>query len=158
MAEPLEATRKTATWDLFNAKMQEHYRSTENVTLKRFQFHSLTEDKDETFIAYCSCTEKKAKHFKFSCTSPDWTAESTVVRDQIIIGLITFTALALKQSWDLTKLQKTGMDLEIVVKGASEISVDSRVNKVGKYSCKSLKKKYDRKIRRKSLLTVIFVV
>ena len=156
MAEPLEATRKTATWDLFNAKMQEHYRSTENVTLKRFQFHSLTEDKDETFIAYCNCTEKKAKHFKFSCT--DLTAESTVVRDQIIISLITFTALALKHSWDLTKLQKAGMNLEIVAKGASEISGDSRVNKVGKYSCKNLKKKYNRKIRRKSLLTVIFVV
>ena len=61
-AAPVEATRKVATWTIFKAKMQEYYKPTENLTLKNFQFRSLSQEKDETFIAYCNRVEKEARH------------------------------------------------------------------------------------------------
>lgn len=76
------------------------------------------EDKDKTFIACCNYIEKEAKHCLFSCTSPGCTAELTFVRDQIIIDLKSdeIHEEALRHSWDLTKLRKTDMHLEIAAK------------------------------------------
>ena len=74
-AAPVEATRKAATWTIFKAMMQEYYRLTENLTLKNFQFHSLSQGKDETFIAYFNCVEKEA--------SADCSAEATSILYQL---------------------------------------------------------------------------
>ena len=158
MAESTEASRKTATWDVFKAKMQEYYKPTENLTLKNFQFRALAQEKDEAFIAFCNRVEKEAKHCGFKCGNADCTAESTAVRDQIVIGISCddIREEALKSSWDLVNLRKEGMRLESAAKGASEISGDPRVNRVGKYSFKNTKKKDSTKPEKKERIAGCF--
>ena len=150
MAEPDEAARKAATWAVFKVKIQEYYKPTENLTLKNFQFRALSQEKEEAFVAFCNRVEKEAKHCEFKCANADCTAESTAVRDQIVIGTSCdeIREEALKNSWDLVNLRKEGMRLESAAKGASEISGDSRVNRVGKYSFKNTKNKDSTKAER----------
>ena len=45
-AEPADESRKKATWAIFKAKMQEYYKATENLTLKNFQFRSISQGKE----------------------------------------------------------------------------------------------------------------
>ena len=47
---------------------------------------------------------------------------------------------ALKNSWDLPKLRKEGMQIESVAKGVNELNNESPINKMGKYSYKNMKK------------------
>ena len=140
-AAPVEATRKAATWTIFKAMMQEYYRPTENLTLKNFQFRSLSQGKDETFIAYCNRVAKEARHCEFKCASADCSAEATSIRDQIVIGITSdgIREEALKNSWDLAILRKEGMRLESAAKGAAEITGEHKVNRIGKYSYKNSK-------------------
>ena len=86
IADPSDKTRKTATWSHFVSKMKQYYKPTENLTLKHFQFRSLSQGREETFNAFCNRVEKEAKHCQFKCESDDCTAEATSVRDQIVIG------------------------------------------------------------------------
>ena len=64
------------------------------------------------------------------------------MRDQIIFGLFDdrIREEALNNSWELTSLRKEGMRLESAAKGASEISDEAKLNKIGKYSLKNSKK------------------
>ena len=140
---PVEATRKVATWMIFKAKMLEYYKPTENLTLKNFQFRTLSQEKDETFIAYCNRVEKEARHCQFKCVSAICSAEVTAIHDQVVIGITSdgIREEALKNSWDLTVLRKEGMRLESAAKGASEIAGKHKVNRMGKYSYKNSKNK-----------------
>ena len=61
-AEPVEATRKAATWDDFVTKMEAYYKPTENNTLENNHFRSLTQGQLETFMAFCNRVEKEVKH------------------------------------------------------------------------------------------------
>jgi len=70
-----------ADWQTFIKSMQEYYKPTENLTLKNYQFRSLSQQLTETFPAFCNRVAKEAKHCHFNCEHADCTAE-----DQIIIG------------------------------------------------------------------------
>ena len=141
LAEPDEKTRKQAGWDVFITKMKAFYQPTENTTLKHYQFRSLSQEQNETFNAFAIRVEKEAKHCNFKCTSANCTAESVAIRDQIVIGLSNdeIRQEALKHSWDLKDLRKNATRIESAFKGASEISGDSNVNKMGKYSYSKIK-------------------
>ena len=142
IAQPDEATRKAASWDVFVGTIKQYYQPTENLSVKHFQFRSLSQNSDESFPSFCIRVGKEASHCQFRCSRDDCTAENTAVRDQIIFGLSDdrIREEALKHSWDLCNLRKEGMRLESAAKGASEISGEAKVNRVGKYSLKNAKK------------------
>ena len=138
-----ENDRKCASWETLKNRISEFYKPTENLTLKNFQFRNICQNPDETFISFCNRIEREAKHCQFRCSNDDCTAESTAVRDQIVIGLVNdeIRQEALKRSWSLAELRTEGMRLESASKGALEISGDSKVSRVlGKYSFKKAKK------------------
>ena len=87
LAQPDGASRKAASWKTFVEAIGQHYKPTENLSLKHFQFRSLSQNSDETFPAFSIRVEKEAKHCQFKCSQADCTAESITVRDQIIFGL-----------------------------------------------------------------------
>ena len=62
--------------------------------------------------------------------------------DQIIIGTThnKIREETLKNSWDLPKLRKEGMQIESAAKGVNELNNESPINKMGKYSYKNMKK------------------
>jgi len=143
MAVPIEKGRMSATWLDFKQAMHNYYKPTENLTLKNFRFRSLSQGKEEAFIAFCNRVEKEAKHCQFLCDSQECTAEATAVRDQIVFGMLSedIREEALKNSWNLTKLRNEGMRLESAAKSAIEISGEARINRVArKYSRKNPKK------------------
>ena len=142
-AEPDEAERKAAPWNVFVQKLQAFYKPTENLTLKHYQFRSINQEKGETFIAFCNKVEKEAKHCELRCISPQCTAEAISIRDQIIIGTSSdlIREEGLRNSWGLSQLRKEGMRLESAAKSASEISREHGLNKLGRYSWKNNKKK-----------------
>lgn len=142
-ALPGETDRKSASWTTFVKTMTEFYKPTENLTLKNFQFRAITQDKNEVFTVFCNRVEKEAKHCQFKCSSEACTAEMTSIRDQIVIGCCSdeIREEALKKSWELAKLRKEGMRIESAAKGASEITGDAALNKIGKYSFRNTKKK-----------------
>ena len=126
IAEPNEAH----TWNEFVRKLEEYYKPTENLPLKKIQFRSLSQEKDEAFTAFCNKVKRDAKHCKFKCESDNCTAESTAVRAQIIFGMSSdkIRKEALRKAWDLSRLKKEGISLESASKGTSEISGDYRIN------------------------------
>lgn len=136
-AEPDENERKNVTWEKFISSLQKFYLPTENTTLKHYQFRSITQNIQETFISYCNRVEKEAKNCNYKCTHDDCTAENVAIRDQIIIGTSNdkIREEALKKSWDLATLRKEGMHMESAYKGAEALSADT-INKIGKYSQK----------------------
>ena len=142
-SEPIEKERKEAGWTDFISKMQAYYKPTENPTLKFFLFRAITQEKNETFTAFCNRVSMEAKHCHFKCDSDTCSAEDTSVRDQIVIGTINdqIREEALKKSWSLEILRKEGMHMESAAKGASQIAGDGTLNKLGKYSYKNTKKK-----------------
>ena len=141
-AEVSETNRKAATWEIFLQKMREYYKPTENSTLKNFQFRSLTQSPDESFMAFCNRIDKEAKHCDFKCTHADCTAESIAIRDQIVIGARSdkIREESLKNSWDLDEVKKNGTRLESAAKGVAEITGELSVNKIGKYSFRNINK------------------
>ena len=141
MAVPNDGERKSAGFEIFVKKLQAYYKPTENLTLKNFQFRALSQEKSETFIAFCNRVEKEAKHCEFRCESASCSAEMTAIRDQVVIGMVSESIReeALKQSWSLSELRTEGMRLESATKSASEISGEN-LNKLGKYSFKNTKK------------------
>ena len=138
---PEEKTRKQAGWPAFIKFMSAYYRPTENLTLKNFQFRSLSQEKAEPFAAFCNRVEKEAKHCQLRCPAADCSAEFTAIRDQVIIGCLNdeIREEALKKSWLFDELRQEGMRIESASKGASAISGDA-LNKLGKYSIKNTKK------------------
>lgn len=123
--------------------MCDFYKPTENLTLKHFQFRTLSQEKDEAFIAFCNGVEKESRHCQFQCDNEYCTARDTAARDQIVIGLLSeeIREEALKNAWDISKLRKEGMRIESAFKGASEIAGDTRLNKIyGIYSRKNSKR------------------
>ena len=128
VAEQDESKRAKANWEYFKLKMQNYYKPTENLTLKNHQFRSLTQDTQESFPAFCNRV----------CT-----AEDTAIRDQIIIGTTDakIREEAVKNSWDLPKLRKEGMQIESATKGLEELNNENPINKMGKYSFKNIKQK-----------------
>ena len=143
VAEPDVTKRAQATWEYFVAQIQAYYKPTENLTLKNHKFRTLTQATQEAFPAFCNRVYKEAQHCNFKCQNDDCTAEDTAIRDQIIIGTIhdKIREEALKNSWDLQKLRKEGMQIESATKGVNELNNEHPINKMGKYSYKNLKKK-----------------
>lgn len=142
VAEPDDTKRAKAKWEYFVTKMQNYYKPTENLTLKNYQFRSLTQGTQEAFPAFCNRVYKDAKHCNFKCHNENCTAEDTAIRDQIIIGTThdKIREEALKNSWDLQKLRMQGMQIESATKGLQELNNENPVNKMGKYSYKNTKK------------------
>ena len=127
-------------WSDFVQQMKTYYRPTENPTLKHFHFRALSQGDSETFPAFGNRVEKEASHCSFKCTAADCSAESTAVRDQILIGTINneIREQELLKSWNLTDLHKRGMHIESATKGGAAIAGDA-INKVGTYSFSKLK-------------------
>ena len=142
-AEPSEKARKESNWEEFTRKMEAYYKPTENLTMKNFMFRSLSQEKNETFIAYCNRVAKDARHCQFTCDSERCTAEETAIRDQIVIGTINdeIREEALKKSWPLEELRSEGMRMESASKSASAIAGDAMLNRMGKYSIKNMRRR-----------------
>ena len=147
-AEPSEKNRKGAQWDTFLTKMRALYKPTENPTLKNYHFRQLAQREDETLTAFCNRVENEAKHCQFNCDSEVCTAESTAIRDQVVIGTVNNTVReeALLKSWDLKTLRKEGMQVESAQKSGAELAGD-HVRLVGKYSAKQNKKQHGKQKR-----------
>ena len=151
-AEKDETTRKNSTWEGFVTKMKLYYKPTANSTLKNFQFRGLSQEKTETFIAFCNRVEREAAHCEFSCSSETCQAGKIAVRDQIIIGLLSehIREEALMKSWDLPILRVEGMKIESASKSAMEIAGDTEsINKLGRYSMKNLRSQEQSKALKK---------
>jgi hypothetical protein len=67
------------------SKIQVYNKPTEN-----YQFRALAQADNEAFPAFCNRVSKEAKHCNFKCDRRDCTAESIAIRDQIIIGFLTY--------------------------------------------------------------------
>ena len=139
-AQPDAERRRETGWDDLTRLIKEYYRTTENLTLKNFQFRALTQEHSESFPAFCNRVEKEAKHCSFKCTHNDCSAENTAIRDQIVIGTTDgkIREEALMKSWNLQTLRREGMRMESAAKGGAEMSGEA-VNKLGKYSYRSMK-------------------
>ena len=137
-AVPVENERNPINWNQFKAKMREFYKPTENSTLTNFHFRQLSQNKEESFTSFCNRVDAEAKHCDFKCTSDNCTAESKVIRDQIIVGTTndSIRQEALLKSWDLPTLRKEGMKMESAQKGGAELASGEEVRKIGKYSNK----------------------
>ena len=135
-------TRYEATWEEFKVAMQEFYKPTENLTLKNYQFRSLRQESQETFVSFVNRVEREAKQCQFKCKHKDCTSEKIATRDQIIIGTTNekIREEALKKSLDLSNLRKEGMHIESSARGIAELSGEISVNKIGKYSKRSKNK------------------
>ena len=94
--------------------IQEYYYPTKNLTLKNYQFCSITQGINASFAALCNRTLKEAKHCKIWCNSSECTSETIAVRDQIIIGISSKMICLedLMQSWNLDNLRREGMTVE----------------------------------------------
>jgi hypothetical protein len=142
VAEPDDSKRAKVAWKYFVTTMQQHYKPTENLTLKNHQFRSLAQNAHESFPTFCNRIYKAAQHCNFKCHNDDCTAEDTAIRDQIIIGTThdKIREEALKNSWDFRQLRMEGMRIENATKGLEELNNENPVNKMGKYSFKNMKK------------------
>ena len=90
--------------------------------------------------SFCNRVVKEAKHCHFKCKHDDCSAESTAIRDQIVIGTInnTIREEALRKSFDLDTLRRVGMQIESAERGGAEISGEG-LNRLGKYSYSNIK-------------------
>ena len=142
IAEPDENSRANATWTEFKTKMENIYKPTENSTINNYQFRSVVQNSDETFPSYCVRVEKEAKSCSFKCQHADCSAETTAVRDQIVIGATDskIREKALLEGWNLATLRTEGTKMESASRGEAEIS-GGAVNKISKYSFRNLKNK-----------------
>ena len=143
-AEPDPNLRKGAVWKDFIEKLCTYYKPTDNPVLVNFQFRSLTQQNSESFHGFCNRVEKESKTCYFKCENTNCTADKIAVRDQVVIGTINskIREEALLKSWNLNELRQEGMKIEAAMRGESELSANdhsSSVNKIGKYSYKSLK-------------------
>ena len=114
--------------------------------LVNYHFRSLTQLEDETFHGFCNRVEKEAKSCYFCCQNPLCNADKIAIRDQVVIGTTNskIREEALLKSWELGELRLEGMKIEAATRGESEIAASNTpvaVNKVGKYSYKSLRNK-----------------
>ena len=160
VAEPDESRRTNVKWDQFTESMRKYYKPTENQTLKHFHFRSITQQNDETFPRFCNRVEAEAKHCSFNCDSHTCTAQDTAVRDQILIGTTDSSIRdeALKQAWSLKDLRQEGMRMESAARSGAQISGESAINKVGKYSYNKMKTSIQPLIRRSNLLLLAITV
>ena len=142
IAETNEVTRRNATWEHFKTTMEGFYAPTENTTLSHFQFRNLAQDEEESFPTFCIRVEKEAKSCHFKCQHADCTAETTAVRDQILIGTINnqVRTEALLKGWNLPDLRTEGTKIESASRSEAEIS-GGVINKVSKYNFSNLKNK-----------------
>ena len=142
IAEPDEQARSNATWIEFKTKMENLYKPTENSTLNNYQFRSVTQNSEETFASFCVRVEKEAKSCTFKCQHLDCSAETTAIRDQIIIGTTDsrIREKALLDSWNLATLRTEGTKMESASRGEAAIS-GGAVNKISNYSFSNLKNK-----------------
>ena len=140
-AERNEDTRKAASWQVFKTTMEQFYKPTENPTLNNYKFRSLVQETSESFSAYCNRVEREAKVCSFKCRHGDCTAETTSIRDQIVIGTSNtkIREEALLNSWDLQTLRTEGMKLESASRGEVEIS-GGTINRIGRYSYNNMKR------------------
>lgn len=142
IAEPDEVKRMNVRWPEFIRALKAYYKPTENTTLKHFHFRTITQLADETFPRFCNRVEAEAKHCDFKCDSGNCTAENTAIRDQILIGTnnCDIRDEALKQSWKLSELRQEGMKMESAARSGAQISNESSLNRIGKYSYSHMKK------------------
>ena len=141
-AQPDDIDRKTNGWNDLKLIMQKYYNPTENLPLKNFHFRSLIQDTKETFLAFCNRVQREAKQCQLKCKQTDCSAEETAVRDQIVIGTHenNIREEAMKKLWDLKTLREEGMKMDSAVRGGAEISSESSLNKLGRYSFSKMKK------------------
>ena len=139
--EPDPEQRNEVTWEIFVKKMKEFYKPAQNVTLKNNQFRSISQERDESFQAFCNRVDRESRHCYFKCTSKKCTAEETAVRDQIMIGTNNdiIHEEALLKAWDLKSLRVEGVKMESATKSGLEISGDN-VKRIGTYSYNNIRK------------------
>ena len=113
-ALPNETAWKKAKWKELIKTIQEYYHPTKNLTLKNYQFCSITQGINASFAALCNRALKEAKHCKIWCSSNECTSETIAVRDQTIIGISSKMICEedLMQSWNLDNLRREGMKIE----------------------------------------------
>ena len=138
------AERATITYEDMVQKLKEHFEGGRNKTLANFEFHKLVQKSDESFDAFVTKVRKEASQCDFKCAHEQCDVQSTLVRDQIIIGIKNdeIRKNALKNQWKLDDLIKNGRALEAATYGAKQIKQEqdpasiSRIGKPGRYSRK----------------------
>ena len=80
------------------------------------------------FETLCNRVEKEAKDCNFKCKIRDCTI--VAVRNQFITGTTNekLRYEALKNSWDLQKVQREGMHIESAMHGIVKLSSKSQIN------------------------------
>ena len=98
-----ERSKMTYTWLV--AKLKERFKSGSNTkVLANFKFHKITQSRGESFDSFAIRVKREANLCNFSCAA-EGTVNETLIRDQIIIGIINdeIRRAALKDQWDLKK-------------------------------------------------------
>ena len=146
--------RGAMTYEEMVKQLKEHFEGGRNKTLANFEFHKLLQKSDESLDAFVTRVKKEASQCDFKCANDGCDVRSTLVRDQIIIGITNdeIRKNALKNQWGLADLVKNGRALEAATYGANQIKQEqdpasiSRIGKPGKYSRKS-QGKWDNSLR-----------
>ena len=103
-----ESLRSTLTFKDMVKGMEDRYKPTQNKTLANYDFHKLTQKKDESFDLFVNRVKHEAKYCDFSCDSNTCTVSEVLIRDQIIVGTTNdrIRKHALKEIWNLTENEK----------------------------------------------------
>ena len=119
----VEDQRATITYEEMVKQLKTHFEGGRNKTLANFEFHKLAQKSGESFDAFVTRVRKEASQCDFKCAQEQCNVQSTLVRDQIIIGVISdeIRKNALKNQWNLDDLVKNGRALEAATYGASQI-------------------------------------
>ena len=133
---------KKATWQNFVDVMQNYNKLTKNLTLKNYQFCSITKGISESFVVFCNKVEKETQHCDFKCKSRYCTSKKVTTRYQIIIRTTDdkIREEALKNSWDIKRVKGEEIHTQSVVHGMFELSGESDINKVRRYPMRSSSK------------------
>ena len=150
-AEADTAVRNNCTWDMFLQKMRAYYKPTENRIIRNFEFRQITQNRRETFNAFCNRVEETGRTCYFTnCTANDCNAADVAIRYQIVIGTSNeaIREKAMLKDWKFGDLRMKGMKLESAVTGEQQIT--HQVNKIGSYSYRSIDRKHQKNTGRES--------
>eukprot|EP00112_Aurelia_sp_Birch-Aquarium-sp1_P010952 Seg2314.7 transcript_id=Seg2314.7/GoldUCD/mRNA.D3Y31 product="Transposon Tf2-3 polyprotein" pseudo=true protein_id=Seg2314.7/GoldUCD/D3Y31 len=119
-----ESEFEKATFEGMTSKLRERYKPTQNQVLLHFQFHSLTQETDETIDTFINRVKEHAARCNFKCDSGTCDVMQTLIRDRIIMGTNNKSIRddALEKEHKLSELEKQARKIEATVTAAHQIS------------------------------------
>eukprot|EP00794_Sanderia_malayensis_P006734 gene6734-7492_t len=119
-----ECEFEQATFEDMTSKLRERYKPTQNQVLLHFQFHSLTQETDETIDTFINGVKEHAGRCNFKCNSGNCDVIQTLIRDRIIMGTNNKSIRddASEKEHKLPELEKQARKIEATVTAAQQIS------------------------------------